>query len=706
MEEGEGLPFSLTISVPSHVQVQTANVLTFGVQVEVGRTSAWSQVREKGGLRLREMELVCLQTERHTSIPSRTFCATFPVPPEPKVSSKDLPVLPDFTHPLNNRPIESAQEMRVRSAYDQQAVLTNIHLMETGRLPPPDGNEVERVKTTAVGPPPDFQREKQSHSEQQSKGKGKERAKDRGRGADSAGANPGPSRQSSAVRLPQERQALFGDSTVVPASSGRVVASAAATGPGRPAVPATSASSGSSEAQAAGAGLRSGQPTRGEVAGPSALSTLLPPLPVSQSRGTSPSRVPRQAEPEASSNARNLTPLQTSPREASSPTAGPSSSNSPVTPRRAGRGRRAYEATMRGLSAFATAMMDVGYEETTGGQQASSDPFLERDQPHASYSFEGEDGHGVDLTKGRIRMTVNLPLVSSSASMARRDQTPQLVSDYESPHLRIRHKLKVKLGFGFDAKPLGGEGDWGQALVMCVPVRFSEAPPKEVREQFAPLPITVTSAGPNGASLIQPVIQTSDLNSAPVLPAYTQLFRDDGSRLNEAEDLPAYPGPRRPLPLSTRPSRPHLHNRGSVTGPLTPRLDGAFDDAPRDGEPLSSTSPSVPILHSLAPEQILDDAIQGLTDPDESMAAIREQEREMQEMQEGDEHGTFGAQHIRPGGGDVEIDEEDDGDDDNQGSARTRGGVPNEEDTVVVGGGVDGDGHAERIREMEEELGI
>ncbi|PWN49487.1 hypothetical protein IE53DRAFT_369719 [Violaceomyces palustris] len=63
----EGLPFSLTLSLPSHVHVQgpSSDTLTFGVQIEVGRAPGWSQVKKLGGLRLRDMELVCLQTEKH-----------------------------------------------------------------------------------------------------------------------------------------------------------------------------------------------------------------------------------------------------------------------------------------------------------------------------------------------------------------------------------------------------------------------------------------------------------------------------------------------------------------------------------------------------------------------------------------------------------------------------------------------------------------
>lgn len=62
-----GLPFSLTLTLPSYVSVDgpRSDVLSFGVQIEVGRSAAWSKVRELGGLRLRDMELSCVQTERH-----------------------------------------------------------------------------------------------------------------------------------------------------------------------------------------------------------------------------------------------------------------------------------------------------------------------------------------------------------------------------------------------------------------------------------------------------------------------------------------------------------------------------------------------------------------------------------------------------------------------------------------------------------------
>ena len=64
--------------------------------------------------------------------------------------------------------------------------------------------------------------------------------------------------------------------------------------------------------------------------------------------------------------------------------------------------------------------------------------------------------------------------------------TPQLLPDYESPHMRIRHKLKVKMRFGFGTSPLATNAGV-QSIVMCVPVRFSEAPASEALAQASPL---------------------------------------------------------------------------------------------------------------------------------------------------------------------------------------------------------------------------
>ncbi|PWN20270.1 hypothetical protein BCV69DRAFT_283148 [Microstroma glucosiphilum] len=642
IQEGQGLPFSLTISVPSHIQVQGADVLTFGVQVEVGRSFGWAKVRELGGLRLRDMELVCLQTERHTSVPSRTFCSTFPVPAEPKIAAADLPIVPEYTPPINNRRVASSQEARVRIGYDPAPIATYLSMAEAGNPAPVENNEVERVRAGVVGPPPNFKANKQRERIfEDGSSKGKERRPEQAQRSSNARAlsdEPPPGRASGSRRV----SAATSGAT----SSGRMTSSASTS-----------------------QGLAAGNSVDG-VGSTSRRPSTRAAIPALYGVPSAPASVPR-GQSEANDHTSATRPAE-GLGAGSGAEGGASSGAEAASPdgRRSGRGRRAYEATIRGLSAFATAMLEAGFEEAgpstpyapLGGQH---DSFPNGDQPRASYSFQGDDGHGVDLTKGRVRMTVNLPLVSSSATMARREASPQLLPDYESPHMRVRHKLKVKLGFGFGPKPLAGDGEWGQSLVMCVPVRFTDAPPKEISDQFAPMPITMTSAGEADAGVIQPIISMADPNSAPVLPAYTQLFRDDGSRLNEAEDLPAYPGPRRggsaangsggvamrptlssrgsvtgPPRLTRRGTygevgrggaRPTLSARGSVTGPLLPRA--STNNGRGVGDEEDDDELELPLDNSLAPEQVVDEALRNITDPDESRAEMREQEREMAELE-------------------------------------------------------------------------
>lgn len=293
-----------------------------------------------------------------------------------------------------------------------------------------------------------------------------------------------------------------------------------------------------------------------------------------------------------------------------------------------GRGRRAYQSAIRGLSNLATAVMDITLDaEGAGHGSEESDGLAHRKSKGADevkqtalYSFAGSDGHGVDLTKGRVRMAINLPLVSSNVVRAKAAGTPRLVADFESPYIRVRHKLKVKLGFGFGSKPLGGEGDgnWGQALVMCVPVRFTDSAPREVREQFAPMPIAqVASSGAGLPSM--PKASKMNANDAPLLPSYNQLFREDGSRLaDEGEDLPQYPGPAgRRFSAAVPPS-------GSVTAP-SPLIGSNADTVTIDE--LTTFD------NRITPSRVLDESVADTF----SDAVSRQQQLELEEMEEEEE---------------------------------------------------------------------
>lgn len=502
-----GLPFSLTLSLPSHVAVDGpgSETLSFAIQIEVGQSSLWSDVRRLGGLRLREMELSCIQTERHCSVASRTFCHAYPLPPDCcNVRPYDLPVFTDPATVMAASRSLNSTEQRLRRGYNRELVIRHIEMTHAGQAPDPEQNNVERVRTVAVGPPP---RQKSNVSESDN--------------AQRIGTGPGKNEHTN-LSDGQPRAMIHNES--------------------------------------APAGLQS-------------INT------------TGPTSSEREDSPTETRNGGS------------------------------GRRRRAYQSAIRSLSTFATAVMTDG--EGANQSPTSADPrrnFADtspnaddvdgsgrnrRRHRHADvpkdasraalYTFSGNDGHGVDLTRGRVRMAIKLPLVTSSASQARVANSPQLLPDFESPFTKTRHKLQVKLGFGFGNKPLGGEGNWGQSLVMCVPVRFTEAAPREVREQFAPLPIRQVSlpARPNGdnagahdamegpselqaadaagkvsastmlASLDNTSTQVSD---APILPSYNQLFREDGSRLaDDGEDLPQYPGPRIMLP-----------HRGSVSA-FSPR---------------------------------------------------------------------------------------------------------------------------------------
>ncbi|WFC95887.1 hypothetical protein MBRA1_002541 [Malassezia brasiliensis] len=184
----------------------------------------------------------------------------------------------------------------------------------------------------------------------------------------------------------------------------------------------------------------------------------------------------------------------------------------------------------------------------------SGAPHAGHENPKASYVFDGSDGFGMALSTKKVRLSFSLPMVPSNGIAASRSGTTQLLPDYESPHVRVRHKLKVKLRFGYGASQLALNAGT-QSLVMSVPVRFTESPPSEALAQAAPIifPPSAQKCVPaeGEASVPVPAAYTRATHAAfepgaegdvPYLPAYVQLFREDGSRLvDESETLPRYP---------------------------------------------------------------------------------------------------------------------------------------------------------------------
>lgn len=342
------------------------------------------------------------------------------MPPNPQVSASEIPVLTDSSNKRSSR--AAWNENRLRQGYDRDLVEHHLDLVQVGQAPTTQDQNVERSRTSIVGPPPNTNAEGKKETgpsfnpkdKVDRKGKGRQKSDKSNLNQASGFGSGSSSRQINTTEIspvdPRDRGSLR-----IPTSS-RPLAD--------PSTPAATSPLASEAGLAQSASVPSG-----------------------------------------------LTATEAGPSTARS-----ASSSSLQTPKSISRGRRAYNSAMSRLSNFATAMMDVGLDQDSDsynqGAGAGADGQDRENPPRATYNFSGDDGGGVDLTKGRVRMTVNLPLVTSSHSNARRLGTPQLVSDFETPFVRIRHKLRVKLGFGFSDQPLGmgTDGMWGQALVMCVPV--------------------------------------------------------------------------------------------------------------------------------------------------------------------------------------------------------------------------------------------
>ncbi|GAC98026.1 hypothetical protein PHSY_005614 [Pseudozyma hubeiensis SY62] len=657
-DSSSGLTFSLTLSLPSHVHVSgpKSDVLSFGVQIEVGRTEGWDALRKWGGLRLKDMELVCLQTERHSSMPSRSFCATFPVPPQPNnVDAADLPVVTGAkkrrSDPAGTTDAQVAAERRLRQSYDRSLLLGHIALANQGKAPHPIENNVERIRTTIVGPPP-FTPKRRGHEGSEAADasrKGKYRAGSNF--VESARSASRPSPAGSGANTPDGTSQSAGISSLraafAPAAQVTAGSRSSVMQPLPRALTRSTSSSSSSLRQAfngshGSATRQSSSPPAGPADGSS------PTAPAGRSRRPIPFDIGAAAAEEASRHglSQELSSGTASSAEAAaSQTGAPalrdtvhradsdaqmpdsqrgdvlvgvSSSVSTGGGARTARGprRSRFETAMSRLSTFASSMLEQPSETSAAGSNAevrgstsanattSGTGTAAAASLRATYAFSGDDAEGVDLTKGRVRMTINLPLVASDVEAARKAGSAQLIPDFESPYVRVRHKLKVKLGFGLKSNVATGQDgeEWGQVLVMCVPVRFTEAPPKEVQDQFGPVTIGSATPSPTNNSRATRADGTESEAAAaagapqnggalpvpfaePLLPAYAQLFREDGSRLaDEGEDLPRYPGRMSVIGEIDEESVPATNAQDSQEGGPETSAGALLDDEGVEGE--------------------------------------------------------------------------------------------------------------------------
>ena len=418
----------------------------FGLQVELD--PLWAQSRVWRDLRLCELEAVCVQMEKYSSLLSRSYCTAFALPVDGS-AAVDAAALPTFDEMpacegLASLHSPAAQPGAMRGfPYNAALINARVHQERHGTAPVERQNNVERFRAYTIGPLPEREVRREAPKAPR-KMASRELRKD---AASRKASEPAPQ----------------------PADA-----------PGATAAPPESSRSRGRDGFA-----RRKRTMSSAISRLSGLAGVL--------RDASDGGAP---------------PAQAVPAGGPAPGAGPEP----------------------GAAAAAPAA----------------------DNPKASYVFDGEDGHGLSLSQKKVRLSFSLPLVPSDGAHSAQLATPQLLPDYESPHMRIRHKLKVKMRFGFGTSPLATNAGV-QSIVMCVPVRFSEAPASEALAQASPLvfPPTarsyVPAAGAAAAALPSELAVASHAaqphaDVRPRLPAYTQLFREDGSRVDDdAEVLPRYP---------------------------------------------------------------------------------------------------------------------------------------------------------------------
>ncbi|KAJ9121753.1 hypothetical protein QFC22_002374 [Naganishia vaughanmartiniae] len=148
-----------------------------------------------------------------------------------------------------------------------------------------------------------------------------------------------------------------------------------------------------------------------------------------------------------------------------------------------------------------------------------------------TYRFEGP---GLDLGEGWRKVNIIIPMpgdIESNPTMANDSNKPAV--EIETPFLKIKHKLKIRIVCRSTALP-------GQdtIVVLTTPLRCGTAP-KPRRLNLTPMLAINTAAGfriPQPGSLFgqEPLTHLSSL------PAYCQIFHENGATREDEEVLPLY----------------------------------------------------------------------------------------------------------------------------------------------------------------------
>lgn len=236
-----------------------------------------------------------------------------------------------------------------------------------------------------------------------------------------------------------------------------------------------------------------------------------------------------------------------------------------------------------------------------------------------TYRFEGP---GLDLGEGWRKVNIIIPMpgdVELNSATANDQNKPAV--EIETPFLKIKHKLKIRIVCRSTALP-------GQdtIVVLTTPLRCGTAP-KPRRLNLSPiLPINATA----GFRIPQPGLSFGQepITHFSSLPAYCQIFHENGATREDEEILPLYSPDAPPSydPLNHPGCLPRI---GETALPnnilrLTPHLESLPDPAiPMDATDSIDDSGAVEssmgiTTNRMSEEDLLADA----TTSDESMPSV------------------------------------------------------------------------------------